>query len=115
MGRVRKYLRGIGFRLYLKNFIVKERNFTMKILSEKTNKYYDTVEDCIAAEKEFDDAVKAEEEKRALLATARKDRANEVEQAYQRIQEIKQKATEDLKKARKEYEEKLTAFCKDYG
>lgn len=87
----------------------------MKILSEKTNKYYDTVEDCIAAEKEFDDAVKAEEEKRALLAAARKDRANEVEQAYQRIQEIKQKATEDLKKARKEYEEKLTAFCKDYG
>ena len=29
----------------------------MKIYSEKTNKEYATVEDCLAAEKEYDDAI----------------------------------------------------------
>jgi hypothetical protein len=28
----------------------------MKILSEKTNKYYATVDECLAAEKAFDEA-----------------------------------------------------------
>jgi len=35
---------------------VKGRSFTMKILSEKTNKYYATVDECLAAEKAFDEA-----------------------------------------------------------
>jgi len=87
----------------------------MKILSEKTNKYYATVDECLAAEKAFDEAVakekaakekalveqKAKEEK---LATERKARATEVEDAY--------KAVID---ADKHYQELLSAFVKDYG
>ena len=45
----------------------------MKILSEKTGKEYMTVEECVAAEKEFDEAVAKEEERKANLAKERKD------------------------------------------
>ena len=76
----------------------------MKILSEKTNKYYATVDECLAAEKAFDEAAakkKAEEEK---LKATRKERANEVENAYKASIE-----------ANKHYRELLDAFIKDYG
>ena len=76
----------------------------MKILSEKTNKYYATVDECLAAEKAFDEAAakkKAEEEK---LNATRKERANEVENAYKASIE-----------ANKHYRELLDAFIKDYG
>ena len=76
----------------------------MKILSEKTNKYYATVDECLAAEKAFDEAAakkKAEEEK---LNATRKERANEVENAYKVSIE-----------ANKHYRELLDAFVKDYG
>lgn len=76
----------------------------MKILSEKTNKYYATVDECLAAEKAFDEAAakkKAEEEK---LNATRKERANEVENAYKASIE-----------ANKHYRELLDAFVKDYG
>lgn len=76
----------------------------MKILSEKTNKYYTTVDECLAAEKAFDEAAakkKAEEEK---LNATRKERANEVENAYKASIE-----------ANKHYRELLDAFIKDYG
>jgi hypothetical protein len=87
----------------------------MKIYSEKTNKEYATVEDCLAAEKEYDDAIaekKAKEEKalaeakakREELAAARKERATEVEDAYKAVLE-----------AQKVYRQKLDAFVKDYG
>lgn len=76
----------------------------MKILSEKTNKYYDTVDECIAAEAEYDAAIKAEEERQIKLAANRKERARDVEEAYQAAIE-----------AQKVYKEKLNAFCKDYG
>lgn len=76
----------------------------MKILSEKTNKYYATIDECLAAEKAFDEAAakkKAEEEK---LNATRKERANEVENAYKASIE-----------ANKHYRELLDAFVKDYG
>ena len=87
----------------------------MKILSDKTNKEYATVEECLAAEKAFDEMVakqqaekekalaeqKAKEEK---LAAERKARATEVEDAYKAVVE-----------AQKVYREKLNAFVKDYG
>ena len=87
----------------------------MKIYSEKTNKEYTTVEECLQAEKEFDEAVakeKAEKErklaeeqaKHKALTEARKSRANEVEEAYKAVIE-----------AQKHYHELLQAFCKDYG
>ena len=87
----------------------------MKIMSEKTGKTYATVEECVAAEKAYDEKVaekKAAEEKalaerkaksEALIAE-RKDRAAEVENAYKAILE-----------AQKVYREKLNAFIKDYG
>ena len=87
----------------------------MKIYSEKTNKEYATVEDCLVAEKEYDDAIaekKAKEEKalaeakakREELVAARKERATEVEDAYKAVLE-----------AQKVYRQKLDAFVKDYG
>ena len=76
----------------------------MKILSEKTHKEYATVEECIAAEKEYDEALVAEKAKKEELAAIRKERAAEVEEAYKAILE-----------ASKHYREVLNAFVKDYG
>ena len=87
----------------------------MRIFSEKTGKEYKTVPECLAAEKEFDEAVakeKAEREaaaakekaRRDKLAAERKERAKEVEEAYKAIAE-----------AQKVYREKLNAFTRDYG
>ena len=76
----------------------------MKIYSEKTNKEYKTVEECLAAEKAFDDKLALEKAKKAELTTQRKARAAEVEEAYSAII-----------KAQKAYREKLNAFVKDYG
>ena len=87
----------------------------MKILSEKTNKWYTTVDECIAAEKAFDEAVakeKAEKEKALAekkakeekLGAERKARANEIEEAYKASCE-----------AYKHYQDLLNAFVKDYG
>lgn len=76
----------------------------MKILSEKTNKEYASVEECLAAEKEFDKQVAFEKVKKEELANIRKDRAKEVEDAYKAILE-----------AKKHYNELLNNFVKDYG
>ena len=76
----------------------------MKILSEKTNKSYATVQECLTAEKEYDEKVAKEKEKQEKLSATRKERANEIEQAY--------KASVD---AYKHYQELLDAFVKDYG
>ena len=76
----------------------------MKILSEKTNKEYASVEECLAAEKEFDKQVALEKAKKDELANIRKDRAKEVEDAYKAILE-----------AKKHYNELLNNFVKDYG
>lgn len=87
----------------------------MKIISEKTNKEYASVEECLAAEKEFDDAIAAEKAakekalveakaKKEQLAAVRKERAAEVEAAYKAVTE-----------AQKHFREVLNAFTKDYG
>lgn len=87
----------------------------MKILSEKTGKEYASVEECLAAEKEFDEAIAAKKaaEEKALaerkakqeeLAAARKARAKEVEDAFKAIVD-----------AQKHYNEVKNAFLKDYG
>lgn len=76
----------------------------MKIYSEKTNKEYATVDECLAAEKEYDAKVAAEKAKKEKLAAVRKERAAEVEDAYKAILD-----------AQKVYKEKLDAFVKDYG
>ena len=76
----------------------------MRIFSEKTGKEYKTVEECVAAEKEFDEAVAKEEARKENLAKERKARAKEVEDAMKAVYE-----------ARKVYQEKADAFKRDYG
>ena len=76
----------------------------MKILSEKTGKTYATVDECMAAEKEFDEAFEAEKKKKEELASNRKARATEVEEAYKAISV-----------AKKNYYKVLQNFIKDYG
>ena len=76
----------------------------MKIFSEKTNKYYANVEDCLKAEKEFDAAIKAEEERKKGLSENRKARAKAVEDSYKAVLD-----------ANKVFREKLNKFVEDYG
>ena len=76
----------------------------MKIYSEKTNQEYTTVDECLAAEKEYDAKIAAEKAEKEKLAAVRKERATEVEDAYKAILD-----------AQKVYKEKLDAFVKDYG
>ncbi len=75
----------------------------MKIY-DKMGREHKTVPECIAAEKEFDEAQAKEEARKKALSDERKTRAKEVEDAL--------KAVCDAQKA---YEEKLDAFLKDYG
>lgn len=76
----------------------------MRIFSEKTGKEYKTVPECIAAEKEFDEAQAKKEARKKALSDERKTRAKEVEDALKAVCD-----------AQKVYEEKLNAFVKDYG
>ncbi len=76
----------------------------MKILSEKTNKYYATVDECLAAEKAFDETEAKKKAEAEKLNATRKERANEVETAYKASLE-----------ASKHYHNLLDAFVKDYG
>lgn len=76
----------------------------MKIYSEKTNKEYKTVADCLAAEEAYDKEKAAEKAKKEELTAKRKERAAEVDDAFKAILE-----------AKKVYKEKLDAFVKDYG
>lgn len=82
----------------------------MKIIS-KTGKEYNTVEECLAAEKEYDDKIaQAEKEKKALAVkkeaeiAARKEAAAKVEEKRQA-----------LLSAEEEFRKELTKFCEKYG
>ena len=76
----------------------------MTIISEKTGKTYESVEACLEDEKKFDREVEEAENKKKELTNTRKERAKEVEDAYNaRL------------KADKLYREKLNKFIDDYG
>lgn len=75
----------------------------MKIY-DKMGKEHATVDEALAAEKEYDEAAAKEKARKENLAKERKGRAAEVEAAYEAILE-----------AQKAYREKLDAFVKDYG
>ena len=79
--------------------------------NEYTDELFDTEEKALASEKKFLDAKaakeKAEAERKAALEkrnSERAARAKEVEEALKAYNE-----------ARKDYQKKLNAFCKDYG
>lgn len=76
----------------------------MKIFSEFTNKEYETVEACLEAEKAYEAQQKLEKEKKEKLDIERKERATEIEKAY-----------EDIRKAEAHFLELRDKFIKDYG
>lgn len=67
----------------------------MYIYSEKTKKRYDTVEECEAAEREFEVAVAEEKERKEKLVAERKDRAKEVEEAFKNAHDLLRNFTKD--------------------
>lgn len=87
----------------------------MVIFSEKTNKKYASVDECLADEQVFDKeqaerkaaaekALAEAKAKKEELAKTRKERAQEVEEAYKSILD-----------AQKNYRKVLDAFVRDYG
>ena len=76
----------------------------MRYYSDETRKFYETEEDCKNAEQALILAKKKEEEVALQKSAMRKEAAKKVEDAYK-----------DLLKAKKAYNEELTAFCKEYG
>lgn len=62
----------------------------MIIYSEKTKQQYETVEQCLAAETEFDEAKRQEEVKKEEMKKLKQARAQEIADAYQGLLEIKE-------------------------
>lgn len=75
----------------------------MIITSEKTHKNYTTVEECIAAEKAFDEEQARKEEAQKQLQSERKARAEEIEAARNAMNE-----------AQNNYRKLVEAFVRDY-
>ena len=87
----------------------------MKIYSEKTNKEYASVEDCLAAEKEYDEAMeakKAAEEK--ALAERKAKQETEIAERKADANEV-EAARQELIAAQKKYHETLAKFCQKHG
>lgn len=76
----------------------------MRYYSEKTNRFYDSVSECVDAEKAFDKAAREAEEKKNKLKAERCARAKAVEEARIAAQE-----------AKKHYRQLMEEFARDYG
>ena len=76
----------------------------MKYYSEVLRKAFDTEKECVYAEKEHNEKVKAEEERVKALNNARKDRAKEVEDAYKAMIDAQHRYTELVNKFVKDYD-----------
>ena len=76
----------------------------MKYYSEDLKRFFNTAEECEKAEAAHLKQLKEEEEKRAKAANERAVKAKEVEDALKQLNE-----------AKRNYDEKLRAFCKEYG
>lgn len=87
----------------------------IKIWSDKTNRFYDTVEAANAAEAELkakEDAAKAQKEKELAAAKAQKEKAlAERKVAAEKVETARRAYLE----AQKVYRKELEAFCKSYG
>lgn len=87
----------------------------MKIICEKTGKEYASVEACLAAEKEYDDAIAAKKaaKEKALVERKAKNEAMVAERktAAAKVEEKRQALIE----AQKAYKEELSKFCSEYG
>ena len=87
----------------------------IKIYSDKTNKFYDTVEDANRAEfelKEQENLEKIRKERELAEAKAQKEKAAaERKEAAVKVDEARKAMIE----AQKAYRTELEAFCKKYG
>lgn len=87
----------------------------VKIYSDKTNKFYNTVEEANQAEfelKEKENLEKIQKERELALAKEKKEKeVAERKAAAEKVEEAR-KAFNDSRKA---YREELEAFCKKYG
>ena len=82
----------------------------MKIISEKTNKTYATVEECLAAEKEYDEKIAAEKAKRERLEKNRQLHYDELEAAHNKYIEAYKYYKDILKEYLKDYNEYKSFF-----
>lgn len=76
----------------------------MKYYSEELKKTFDTEEECVAAEKEYLQAIEDEKAKALQLKEEKTTRAKEVQTAY-----------EDWIEAEKKYKSLRNDFIRDYG
>ena len=83
----------------------------MKYYSEITKKVYDTEEALVKAE----ETKKAELAKVDELAQKKKERANEVRDAYQKVIEVRKKAQKEIEEIEKKYYALRDKFVEDYG
>ena len=83
----------------------------MKYYSEILNKCFDSIEDCTKAEKEHADEMKKKDE----LKLKKKQRADEVTAAWNKLIEVKKEYAKKIADAENEFEELKSKFIKDYG
>lgn len=76
----------------------------MIIRSEKTGKEYATVDECLAAEKKYDEAISAQEKQKKLREEAKEAKRLEVKTAKEKYYA-----------ARQEYIDKLDEFNREYS
>lgn len=87
----------------------------IKIYSDKTNRFYDSVEAANKAEfelKEQENREKIRKEREALVAKEKKEK--EVAERKAMAAEVEE-ARQAMIKAQQAYRDKLNAFCKRYG
>ena len=82
----------------------------MKIISEKTNKTYATVEECLAAEKEYDEKIAAAKARQERLEKNKQLRYDELEAAHNKYIEAYKYYKDILKEYLKDYNEYKSFF-----
>lgn len=75
----------------------------MYIYSEKTKKRYDTVDECLAAEKEFDEAEIKKQEEAEAKERQREARGREVKEAYDLMIKAENRYYDLVKQYNKDY------------
>ena len=83
----------------------------VKYWNEYTGETFNTEEEAIASEKKYLEAQEAKKRAEEEKAAAKKKKESERAARAKEVQEALNTAVE----ARKDYQKKLAAFCKDYG
>ena len=87
----------------------------MRIFSEKTNKEYASVEECVQAEKEYDARVAEEKAKRETALAERKAQEEKAIATRKADAEKVEVARKHMVEASKAYHEELAKFCEKHG